>query len=105
MKKWARLNEEGVVVEIVVDSDNLPGAASIEVVETSSLIEVNDEGLPGQYASIGFIYSEDLKGFIAPKVFDSWKLNEESFQWEAPEPRPETGEYSWDEDSKKWINV
>lgn len=105
MKKWARLDEEGVVVEILIEGDNLPGAFNIESIETGGLIEVNDEGDPGEYAAVGFSYLESLKGFVSPKVFDSWTLNEETFEWEAPEPMPKAGSYFWDESSKQWVNA
>jgi hypothetical protein len=105
MKKWARLDEEAVVVEILVEGDNLPGVASLDSIETSGLIEIGEEGNPGQYASVGFSYLENLKGFVPPKVFDSWELNEETFEWEAPEPMPKTGVYFWDESSKQWVNA
>lgn len=54
------------------------------------------------YAGIGYRYDADLDAFIPPQSYDSWKLNEETAQWEAPEPRPDL-EHEWDEDSKSWI--
>jgi hypothetical protein len=56
------------------------------------------------YAGIGFTYHADLDAFIPPKPFDSWLLNEETANWEAPVPMPE-GNYTWDEDSVSWLEV
>jgi hypothetical protein len=56
------------------------------------------------YAGIGFTYDADLDAFIPPKPFDSWLLNEDTANWEAPVPMPE-GNYRWDEDSVSWLEV
>jgi hypothetical protein len=58
------------------------------------------------YAGIGFTYDEDRDAFIAPKPFDSWVLDEETCQWEAPVAYPTDGLiYSWDEASLDWQPV
>jgi hypothetical protein len=56
------------------------------------------------YAGIGYYYDFDLDAFIPPKPFDSWLLNEQTANWEAPLPMPE-GNYRWDEDSLSWLEV
>jgi hypothetical protein len=56
------------------------------------------------YASIGFTYDAELDAFIPPKPFDSWLLNEETANWEAPVPMPE-GNYRWDEETLSWLEV
>jgi hypothetical protein len=56
------------------------------------------------YAGIGYIYDETLDAFIAPKPFESWVLNENTCQWEAPISCPEDGKtYHWNEDAGQWI--
>jgi hypothetical protein len=55
------------------------------------------------YAGIGFIYDESRDAFIGPKSFDSWILNEDTCQYEAPEPRPTDNKvYDWNEDNGAW---
>jgi hypothetical protein len=55
------------------------------------------------YAGIGFTYNEVLDAFIPPKPFDSWLLNEETAQWEAPISYPANGVmYEWDENNTDW---
>jgi hypothetical protein len=60
----------------------------------------------GRYASIGYSYDENLDLFLPPKPFDSWILNEETYEWEAPVAMPtnlEKGQYpSWNEESQSW---
>jgi hypothetical protein len=63
-------------------------------------------GVPfrGNYAGIGFTYDEDLDAFIPPKPFDSWTLDESTFNWVAPTPYPEDGGiYEWNEEALSWI--
>lgn len=54
------------------------------------------------YAGIG--YSWDGTGFAAPQPFPSWKLNAETYIWEAPTPMPTDGKfYNWDEPTLSWV--
>lgn len=53
------------------------------------------------YAGIGFSYDPARDAFIPPKPFESWVLNEESCQWEAPTPCPGDN-YEWDEVTFSW---
>jgi hypothetical protein len=41
------------------------------------------------YAGIGFTYNADIDAFVPPKPFNSWTLNNETAQWEAPVAMPE----------------
>jgi hypothetical protein len=59
------------------------------------------------YAGIGFTYDEDRDAFIPPKSFNSWLLNENTYQWEAPVAKPTTElennqYYSWNESIVNW---
>lgn len=56
------------------------------------------------FAGAGFTYDSQRDAFISPKPFDSWVLNEDTCQWEAPTPMPEEGgPYGWDESSQTWV--
>jgi len=60
------------------------------------------------YASIGYTYDNTRDAFIPPQPYPSWKLVEETCQWEAPVSYPVTlpGEvYTWDEETIQWIRV
>jgi len=66
------------------------------------------EGRPlrGNYAGIGYTYDATNDVFIAPKPFNSWVLNEETWTWDAPTPMPDDGKlYNWDESSTSWKEV
>ena len=47
-----------------------------------------DDGiaLRKNYAGAGFAYDSERDAFIPPQPFPSWKLNEDSCQWESPVP-------------------
>mgnify|MGYP003347573686 CR=1 FL=1 len=66
------------------------------------------------YASIGHTYDPNRDAFIPPPFdnWPSWKLNEDTCQWEAPVPLPEdsgTGippkTYTWNEEVTNWVQV
>ena len=66
----------------------------------------NGVALRKNYASIGHIYDSHLDAFIPPTPYPSWVLDEQTCQWVAPVPRPQsdaTTGYKWDEDSKSWV--
>jgi hypothetical protein len=55
------------------------------------------------HAGIGYTYDEDRDAFIPPKPFNSWVLNEEICQWEAPVALPDTeNRYTWNETTTTW---
>ena len=59
------------------------------------------------YAGIGFTYDETRDAFIAPKPFNSWILDEDTCQWQAPTPQPivEGKRYYWSEDDLFWREI
>jgi len=55
------------------------------------------------YAGVGYTYDQTRDAFIAPKPFNSWILNEDTCQWEAPSVMPDDGErYTWNESTTTW---
>jgi hypothetical protein len=66
------------------------------------------EGKPlrGNYAGIGFTYDAQNDVFYAPKPYNSWVLNEDTWLWEAPVAMPDDGKiYEWDEETTNWKEV
>lgn len=58
------------------------------------------------YAGIGFKYDQTRDAFISPKPFNSWSLNEDTCQWEAPVAYPNDGNnYTWNETNQTWDEV
>jgi len=69
----------------------------------------NNNGTPlrKNHAGIGYTYDEDRDAFIPPKSFNSWILNEDTCNWEAPVAIPTTElennqYYSWNESIINW---
>ena len=58
------------------------------------------------YAGLGYEYRADINGFVPPKPYPSWILNETTGLWDAPVPYPNDGKnYIWDEDTQSWVEV
>jgi hypothetical protein len=122
MAHWAELDENNIVTRVLVGSnedpdegyqwliDNLGGTW----VKTSYNTIAGTHILGGtpfrkNYAGIGYTYDLARDAFIAPKPdeLNSWVLNEETCQWQAPiempSDAPEGKYYTWDEESVSWI--
>ena len=58
------------------------------------------------FAGKGYYYDAERDAFIPPQPFNSWTLNEETCQWEAPTPIPDQDLfYNWDEETLSWVVV
>jgi len=55
------------------------------------------------YAGIGYQYDQTRDAFIPPKPFNSWILNEDTCQWEPPNPMIiNNNSYVWNEQTLSW---
>jgi hypothetical protein len=104
---WRVLNEYDQV-DFRLSNDYLK--QTIPDSENDIWLEVND--VPGKRCAIGYTYDENFKAFIPPKLFNSWILNTESFEWEPPTPKPELNftvepfyDFIWNEESLSWEQV
>ena len=125
MAHYAKV-ENGIVTEVIVAEqeyfetfvDTTPGAWIQTSRNTSGGIHYDPEtgepsadqskALRKNYAGIGFTYDADRDAFIPAKPFESWVLNEETCNWEAPTPCPEPidGYYhTWDESTLSWVQI
>jgi hypothetical protein len=60
----------------------------------------------GIYAGIGMSYNPSLDIFIPLKPYDSWIMNEQGSNWEAPTAKPtDDKKYYWDEATTSWTEV
>jgi hypothetical protein len=128
MAHYAFLNKDNIVTNVIVGKDEDELDANGNVVDweqhysevsgevckrTSYNTYGNQHNLGGEpfrknYAGIGFVYDSMWDAFYQPQPFLSWKLNYETFLWEAPIPAPEpTEEYSWlwSEVNKNWEKI
>jgi len=54
-------------------------------------------------AQIGGLYNATYDVFIPIQTHASWILNETTFKWEAPIPKPDDGKkYYWNEPTTSW---
>lgn len=119
MAHFAQLDENNVVTQVIVVANEellLDGVESETrgVVFCKSLFGEDTKwkqtsyngNIRKNYAGTGYTYDADLDAFIAPKPFNSWILDEETAQWEAPTPMPTDGKiYYWSEDDLTWLEV
>ena len=128
MANFAQVNDQNIVVYVTVipeefftneqnvEDENI----AIEHLYATIPESVGDRWIRSSYngefrlnpANLGFTYREDLDAFIPekPANFNSWILNEQTGQWEAPIPRPEIDfetnlRYVWDEDLLNWVPI
>tara|TARA_R100000808_G_C2141293_1_gene149076 strand:- start:197 stop:580 length:384 start_codon:yes stop_codon:yes gene_type:complete len=124
MAHFAKLDENNIVTEIIVVSNDIATSESAGVTFINNLYSTSDTwkqtsyntygnehklgGTPFRknYAGIGFTYDASKNAFIAPKPFASWVLNNTTCLWEAPVDYPDDGKYySWDESNTAWKEV
>jgi len=129
MAHYAFLDDNNKVIEVITgisenDTDTLPeGYVSWEdwyltqrpnasaCKRTSYNTSNNthaDGGTPfrGNYAAMGFSYDSINDVFIPPKPFESWVLDEDVWDWEAPIDMPDDDNpYVWDEDAYQEDNT
>ncbi len=105
MSHFAQLDENNVVIQVLVGDDSLPNEGHDWFVETfgGRWVQTSyNRRIRKNFAAVGYIYDEERDAFISPKPFESWVLNEETCEWDAPIPRPETGRYYWSESTISW---
>jgi len=105
MSKYAKINLENIVENIIVCEDS-----QISTLSGNYIKETENTNR----AEIGYEYSLEKNKFKAHQPYESWTLNEETLIWEAPVQIPEGAEispfgtvigYRWDEDSQGWISL
>ena len=118
MAHYAFLDENNVVTEVIVGRDenelgidweewygNFRNQICKRTSYNTSKGEHTTGGIPYRknYAGIGFIYDEQLDGFIPPKEHSAWILNEETCNWEPPFEGPDDDKnYRWNDNINDW---
>lgn len=117
MAHFAELGEDNVVLRVIVVHDNeckdengneseIVGAQFCRSLFGGTWKQTSYNGnFRKRFAGIGFTYDSSKNVFIEPKPFESWILNEETTEWEAPVPYPAEGDYFWNEESKSWDSL
>jgi hypothetical protein len=112
---FAKLDENNVVTQvIVVDNKDCADASGVEKEYIGAAFcerlfggtwkQTSYNGtFRKNYAGIGFTYNADIDAFVPSKPFNSWVLNNETAQWEAPVAMPDDGQmYTWNEETTSW---
>jgi hypothetical protein len=116
MAHFAELDENNIVTNVVVVNNESINPANEEETGIAFLLQITghdrwkqtsyNSSIRKNYAGIGYSYDEARDAFIEPKPFESWVLNEETCQWNAPVQKPEgLAIYVWDETTTSWIEV
>ena len=110
MAHYAFLNQNNVVTEVIPGKDEnelIDGLTPEEWYgnfrgQVCKLTSYNGN-IRKNYAGIGYTYDSIRDAFIPPKPYNSWILNEDTCNWEAPTPYPSgDGIYQWVEDDLNW---
>jgi hypothetical protein len=111
MAHWAEIDENNVVLRVTVGDNNDPNGDEGYQWLINNLggtwVKTSYNGnIRKNYAGIGYTYDQERDAFIPPKPFESWVLNEDTCQWEAPIAYPADDKiYTWDEATVNWIEV
>jgi len=117
--KYAQLNDEGEVIQVVVlNEEEVGDMATITQLTLGRLKKISDN------IGIGYFFNTEVNDFVSPKPHLSWILNKSTLEWESPiGSPPELKEneivttdsgyiisgYSWNEDlyqsdnTKGWV--
>ena len=123
MAHFAQLDENNIVTQVIVvdnkditdphtgEEDEILGIAFCKKLLGGKWVQTSYNGnIRKRYAGIGYTYDKALDAFIAPKPFESWVLNSETAEWEAPVAQPKLTKtqtdsgsfYVWNEETTSW---
>ena len=106
MAHWAEIDENNIVVRVTVGDNNDPTEGYQWLIDNLGGTWVKtsyNATIRKNFAGVGFSYDAARDAFIPPKPHDSWVLDEDTCQWEAPVPYPtDGGMYAWNEDLGDW---
>jgi hypothetical protein len=118
MSHFAELDENNIVLRVIVVNNNdildkdgkedeIIGIAFCKKLLGGNWVQTSyNSNFRKHFAGKGYTYDENLDAFISPKPFESWILNEETCNWEAPISFPDDGkQYMWNEENQIWVEV
>jgi len=120
MAHFAQLDANSIVTQVIVVSNDVinnepfPASEPIGIAFCQSLYGADtnwaqtsyNASFRYNYAGIGYTFDALLDAFISPQPFESWNLNTDTCQWEAPIPVPQDGKmYQWNEQDLRWVEI
>lgn len=120
MASFAKIDDNNIVVEVIRASQEFIDSGAVgdpsKWIQTSyntrggihyhpnSNVPTGFAGIRKNFAGKGYTYDPARDAFIEPKPYESWVLNENTCQWEAPVPRSDPNKlYTWDEENLRWV--
>lgn len=111
MSHWAEIDKDNKVIRVTVGDNNDPAGDEgyqwlIDNLGGTWIQTSYNNNIRKNYAGIGYTYDVTRDAFIPPKPYESWILNEDTCQWDAPTPYPSDGQiYRWNEELQQWENI
>ena len=121
MAHFAQIDETNTVTRVIVAEQDFINSGAVgnpalwiqTSYNTRGGVHYGQDGQPdggvalrANYAGIGYSYDYINDVFIPPKPFSSWVLNNSTWTWDPPTPRPSMDvDYRWDEATKSWVEV
>jgi len=110
MSHFAQIDANNTVIQVIVAEQDVidSGLFGTGWIQTSYNTHAGVHTLGGtplrkNYAGIGYNYNASLDAFMPPQPYQSWTLNEDTCQWQAPTPMNDDGKsYQWNEDTLSW---
>jgi hypothetical protein len=111
MAHFAKLGTGNIIEKVIVVSNDIATTEQAGVDFLNNLYNSRDVwkqtsyngNIRKNFAGIGYSYDQTRDAFIPIKPFNSWILNEDTCQWEAPVALPDTeNRYNWNEINQNW---
>lgn len=111
MAHFAKLGVGNIVEQVIVVSNDIATTEQAGSDFINKLYNTRDvwkqtsynNNIRKNFAGIGYQYDQQRDAFIPPKPFNSWILNENTCQWEAPNPMIiDNNSYVWNETNLTW---
>ena len=95
---FAKIDSNNLVTTVIVAEQ-----AYIDA-QAGTWVQTDIAGIsPLNYAGKGYTWNAVLNGFVAPKPYPSWILDNNTCKWNAPVTKPTDGKkYIWDESTVSW---
>jgi hypothetical protein len=118
MAHFAKLGVGNIIETVHVVSNDIATTEQAGVDFLNNLYETRDVwkqtsyngNIRKNFAGVGYSYDQTRDAFIPKKPYNSWILNEDTCQWEAPVIKPELTQeqidnesyYTWNEETTTW---
>ncbi len=105
MAHFAKIDNNNIVTEVIVSEKDFINSGKVGDEFLWVQTSYNDN-FRKNFAGIGYAYDSTRDAFIPPQLFNSWTLNEDTCQWEAPVAMPDDNKnYTWDEATTNWTEI